>query len=174
MPFMVMSNELGTAKILYCTSDAIHSTGPSLTFAYATLDGAAAPALNTHVAVQSSAGLISYFINGDATEADSQAILSGDLNIGNQNSTAGNNYSNFRFGASATTQPSVPEAVQINTVAYGAANFAWAWTQNDLHQKTGNLGLCDGSVQSATIGSLHTYLQNSTNIVAQPCFNFPM
>jgi len=46
-----------------------------------------------------------------------------------------------------------------------------------LHERcllytSGNLTLGDGSVQSATIAGLHTYLENGTNTVAMPVFNF--
>ncbi|HTB82594.1 MAG TPA: hypothetical protein VK742_02970, partial [Candidatus Sulfotelmatobacter sp.] len=62
--------------------------------------------------------------------------------------------------------------ITINANAWAAsANGNWAWTQNDLHQKLGNLLLTDGSVQSATVTGLHTYLLNSTN-TTQCAINF--
>ena len=42
-----------------------------------------------------------------------------------------------------------------------------------MHQKTGNIGLADGSVQQATINGLHTAMQNSTNSVVTQGWNFP-
>jgi prepilin-type processing-associated H-X9-DG protein len=41
-----------------------------------------------------------------------------------------------------------------------------------MHQKTGNVGLADGSVQSVTISSFHAALQNSTNTTSVQSFNF--
>jgi len=119
-------------------------------------------------------GKISYFIGGDATESDPQAILSGDLNIGT--STGANAPASFSFStASGTPQtPKQPLAAFNSPTAAGAGSGSWAWTQNDFHQKSGNLGLADGSVQSGTVSGLHTYLQNSTNAAAQASFNFPM
>jgi prepilin-type N-terminal cleavage/methylation domain-containing protein len=175
MTFMVMSNEVGTAKILYCTSDNIH-TGPAATMSDpAVLNVAYVAPPNFVSSSASGAGSLSYFINGDATEADSQAVLSGDCNIGNTGG-ANNNPASYRFGASGTSETGTgPQAVQLFSAATTptTSTLLWSWTSGDLHQKSGNLGLADGSVQAATIGSLHGFLQNSTNITVQPAFNFP-
>jgi prepilin-type N-terminal cleavage/methylation domain-containing protein len=173
MVFMVMSNELSTPKIIFCPSDSIHTAGSgyATNWSYNDLLSVNAPNAGTAVA---SGGLtkISYFINGDATESDPQSIMVGDCNIGNQN-TANNSPSTFRFGGSATSESfTTANAQGVTAVAFGAATGAWAWTPNDLHQKTGNLLIADGSVQSATVSGLHTYLQNATNTVSAPAFNF--
>jgi prepilin-type N-terminal cleavage/methylation domain-containing protein len=175
MTFMVMSNELSTPKIVYCPSDSAHTLGniAATNFSYGDFLGCAVPAINQKAA-QSGTTKVSYFVNGDAIETDPQAIMYGDLNIGNQAATAANAAASYRFGASATAPPTAPVApVSITAVAFGTANLAWAWTANDLHAKSGNLGLADGSVQSATISGLHVYLAAATNTVATPSFNFP-
>jgi prepilin-type N-terminal cleavage/methylation domain-containing protein len=177
MVFMVMSNELNTTKILYCTADNIHSAPTNTSFVYANLIGTTAPAAGMAVGSPFQAGTLSYFINGDASEADPQAIMTGDCNIGNSGATTASSVAAYRFanGASATSEAGTAPGVmaqQLTPSASGGPTW-WSWTQGDLHQKTGNLGLADGSVQAATVGSLHTYLQNSTNTVAQPWFNFP-
>jgi len=126
-------------------------------------------------ALGSTATRISYFINGDATESDPQMVMSGDCNIGNNSTTSSSTPAAYRFGASASTA-----AAKGCTTAYampsgawnGGSGIWWSWTQGDLHQKTGNLMLSDGSAQSATVSGLHTYLQNGTNSVATPVFNF--
>jgi prepilin-type N-terminal cleavage/methylation domain-containing protein len=128
--FQVMSNQLSTPKILYCPSDAIHSTGPATNFSNASI-----------------VGNVSYFINGDAVESDPQMVMSGDCNI-----------------ATSTTANR-----QTTATKYGTG---WAWTANDLHQKSGNVQLSDGSVQSLTVSALQTALQNGTNAVAVPYYNF--
>jgi prepilin-type N-terminal cleavage/methylation domain-containing protein len=167
MVYMVMSNEVGTAKILSCPSDSIH-TSFATNWSFQDVLGIPAPAAN---ASPVPSGLpanakISYFVNGDATESDPQAIMGGDCNIGNVN-TLNNQPSSTRF---ASAQPAVAYGVVGATFTSAPGN--WAWTANDLHQKTGNLLLADGSVQSATINGLHTYLQNSTNTIAAPAINF--
>ena len=153
--FMVMSNELSTPKSysalpMIPLAVAMLRTGLTMTFK------CNAPNAGTAVA---SGGLtkISYFIIGDATESDPQSIMVGDCNIGNQN-TANNAPSTFRFGGSATSESfTTANAQGVTAVAFGSATGAWAWTPNDLHQKTGNLLIADGSVQSATVSGLHTY-----------------
>jgi len=163
--FQVMSNELSTPKILYCPSDSIRDT-----YASNWSNGALYNVQPTFTIPSSPANAtrISYFINGDAfTDGDPQQILSGDCNIGNNGTTsAGNGPANYRFGASSTSEvsSSCNTYVVINSSAWAAsANNNWAWTVNDLHQKLGNLLMVDGSVQSATVSGLHTYLINSTN-----------
>ena len=176
MVFMVMSNELSTPKIVYCPSDSAHTLDniAATNFSFGDLIRTPTPAVNQKAAGPTANSKVSYFINGDATEVDPQAIMYGDLNIGNQTATAANGAAAYRFGGGAGTQPtSQPAAQQLTTVAIGSQNLAWAWTANDLHTKSGNLALSDGSVQSATISGLHTYLQAGTNSVPAPVFNFP-
>jgi len=169
MAFDVMSNELSTAKILYCPSD---SRGGSYATNWSFSSLMAVPNA-TPTAALSAPTSISYFINGDAAnDADPQMVLSGDYNIGNNNSSASGPAS-YRFGASATatTSTSCNIAVQCIATAFSGAS-PWSWTVNDAHQKLGNLIINDGSVQSATCSGLHTYLQNGTNTVPTPVFNF--
>ena len=172
MVFMVMSNELSTPKIIYCPSDSFHSS-------FATnFNPGDVLGNNTYppTAIQPGVGKMSYFIAGDATESDPQAIMSGDMNIGSQTATANNGAAAYSFTTSAATPQTpggVPVAISYLPAASGALNGAWAWTQNDFHQKSGNLCISDGSVQSATISGLHTYLQNATNSAANAAYNFP-
>ncbi len=176
MAFMVMSNELSTPKIVYCPSDNIHTAGSGYgtNFTFQEMLSIAPPAVG---AMANPGGLtkISYFICGDAVETDPQMIMSGDSNIGNQNATSGNAAASWRFGANATDPigPVQAPAQGLQPVAFGNANGAWAWTGTDFHQKAGNLQMADGSVQQASIAGLHQYLQNATNSVANPSFNFP-
>jgi prepilin-type N-terminal cleavage/methylation domain-containing protein len=176
MVFMVMSNELSTPKIVYCPSDSAHTLGniAATNFSFGDLISTPIPGVNVKAGPPTANSKISYFINGDATEVDPQAIMYGDLNIGNQTATAANGAAAYRFGGTLGAQPTTqPAAQQLTSVAIGSQNLAWAWTANDLHAKSGNLALADGSVQSATISGLHTYLQAGTNSVPTPVFNFP-
>jgi len=153
--FMVMSNELSTPKIIYCPSDSIHNNYAT-NFTPQDLFGGTTMA-STPV---SGATKISYFINGDvSSDSDPQMVLSGDCNVGT--GTTGNGPAATRFTAQSQY-----------TTAISSSTTGWAWTANDLHQKTGNLILGDGSVQSATIVGLKTYLLNGTNTVPQPYYNF--
>ena len=170
MAFMVVSNEMSTPKILYCTSDNFHSVATN--FSYSDLLGAATPAGTSKVATPTGPGKISYFINGDALDANPQDVLMGDENIGNAN-TAANAASTYMFTQTAAgVAPSKSIASQLSATAWSANAGAWSWTENDFHQKAGNLCMMDGSCQSASISGLHSYLSNSTNSTAS-VFNFP-
>jgi len=166
--WLVMSNELSAPKILSCPSDNIHTSAPT-NWSFAQIAGCAAPNGTANATVQSSQSAVSYFVDADGVESDPQSILSGDCNIANGGGpSAPGTPQRFANGsASATSGPwEVPQA------AYTGANAYWDWTANDLHQKTGNLLIADGSVQSTTESSLHTYLANGTNTTTYPCFNF--
>jgi prepilin-type N-terminal cleavage/methylation domain-containing protein len=166
MAFLVMSNELSAPKILYCPSDGIHNNAPTnwSSLQIAGILNETSPMTSPQNAISS----ISYFVGADATEADPQAIISGDCNIGSAGVSGSSSASTLRFGNGTTAQYE-----QMPTVAYnGPTTGFWSWTANDLHQKTGNILVADGSVESTTISSLHTYLNNATNTVAYPCFNF--
>ena len=176
MAFMVVSNGLSTPKVLFCPSDNYHTAGSgyATNFSYQDLLGIAAPTAGNK-ATASSTTKISYFVNGDASEANPRDVTIGDGNIGNQTATANNGAASYRFGQNPTSEiAALPQAQQLlaTGASWGNAAGAWAWTANDLHQKSGNIGMADGSCQSASISGLHTYLQNSTNS-ALCVFNFP-
>jgi prepilin-type N-terminal cleavage/methylation domain-containing protein/prepilin-type processing-associated H-X9-DG protein len=187
MAFMVMSNELSTPKVLFCPSDNVHTmnSGYATNFSYGDLLGIATPATTagskptTQVGEQATAASkISYFINGDATEANPQDIMSGDDNIGNiySGTATASAPASYRFGASVNANTCNQAAngvtsVGITSVAFDGAAY-WSWTANDFHQKSGNIGMADGSCQSATISGLHQYLNNSTNSQPNEAINF--
>jgi len=186
MEFMVMSNELSTPKICYCPSDNYRPVASQFNFTNGVGGFIYGTAPATGVAATATAsgagkgGGASYFVNGDATETDPQMIMAGDENIGSVTPTA-NGPASYAFIASSTS-PSTASSVQpegLTTAAlWGAACSStainsWAWTASDMHQKSGNLAMADGSVQQATISGLHTALQNSTNTVGSQAFNFP-
>ncbi len=176
MAFMVMSNELSTPKVLFCPSDNIHTAGfgYATNFSYNDLLGiptpGPAPAFPQAQAGENTNGgnsKISYFINGDATDFNPQDIMSGDDNIGNNAATTASSTARYRFGQTTTADTSVTAAssatcVGITTTAFRGSPW-WSWTPNDFHQGAGNLSFADGSCQQATISSLHTYLNHSTN-----------
>jgi len=146
--FQVMSNQLSTAKILYCPSDNVHSSAGT-----------------NFVDLLSK---VSYFVNTDATESDPQMVMSGDYNIGlgTVGGAATKGYAMTAAGTAATTVGS--------GVTYVNYSSLMAWSANDLHKKTGNAQLSDGSVQSPTVTGLQTLLMNGTNTTAVPTYNFPL
>jgi prepilin-type processing-associated H-X9-DG protein len=172
MAFMVMSNELFTPKVLFCPSDNIHPNAAT-NFSYGDLLGLSAvpvaggsPTVQIGEASSIDSSKISYFINGDATEANPQDIMMGDDNIGNNGATTSNAFAKFRFGASASGETIVTATpatcVGITTVAFNGSSW-WSWTPNDFHLGAGNLSFADGSCQQAGVSGLHYYLNHSTN-----------
>ena len=140
--FACMSNQLSTAKVIFCPSDGLFN----------------------HVITTTNFGAIvnnnvSYFISGDATESDPQMVMSGDDNIG----TTSTSSSVVSTTASRIATPT------IQTAALVTGN--WGWTV-DLHNGSGNIQLSDGSVQSVTINGVKTAFLNGTNTVATPVFNW--
>jgi hypothetical protein len=80
-------------------------------------------------------------------------ILSGDRNIGTSPALG-----QAAGGAMLTG----PQAFVGTTVTGGANPYA-AWTASDLHLKTGNLGLTDGSVQTTTVAAEQSAFITATN-----------
>ena len=154
--FCVMSNEVGSAKILYCTSDSMapHTGNAATNF--------------IQIATTSGHLLVSYFICADASDAYPQMILAGDRNVG-QLAAVGT-------GPAGVTNYSAAIATAAGANASCGLNPSKSsWTQNDLHQKAGNLLIADGSVSQATVNGLQTALINSTNgaSTTTPNYNFP-
>jgi prepilin-type N-terminal cleavage/methylation domain-containing protein len=144
--WVCMTNELATPKILYCPSDATRT--PANVFA------GFDPVQNT-----------SYFVSGDASEPYPQMVLDGDRNIQTLN-TAG----------VPAASPALPASLSVKSSSPYTTNAPyWAWTQSDLHQKAGNLGLADSSVQQVTVKDLQSTLANAMINVpyTQVYFNFP-
>ena len=125
--FLVMSNELGTARIVFCPDD---------TSRFSTNDYGGLSNSN-----------ISFFISADMTnDSNPQMILTGDSDL-----MLGGKMLKPGLASLWTNDP-----------------VAWSTTR---HNKSGNIGLADGSVQSTTSGSLRTYLQQTglaTNRFALP------
>jgi prepilin-type N-terminal cleavage/methylation domain-containing protein len=181
MVFMVMSNELSTPKILFCPSDTFHTVGSG----YGTNFGFG-EMLDINITTVPVTGLtqnegsgtakatkISYFVNGDASEANPQDLMVGDCNVGNQGTTAAGVAATYRFNQSGpTANLSVDTAAGCTATAFNGPNNYWAWTANDMHQKSGNLGMADGSCQSASVKGLQDYLRNSTNSTVGEAFTF--
>ncbi len=139
--FRCMSNELSTPKILFCPAEMDGSARYSAsTFASSIVNNTAAQvpfASNTN---------ISYFIGWDAQETYPQMFLDGAHSIGagtvNVNNTAPNPWRN-------------------SFKAIGTNPVTAAWTDSSQHQKQGNIGLADGSVQGWSISGLRSAAANT-------------
>jgi prepilin-type N-terminal cleavage/methylation domain-containing protein/prepilin-type processing-associated H-X9-DG protein len=152
--FVAMSNEVNAPKILYCTSDTGANHTAATNFANFTTFNVGGPG-------QCTANNMSYFVGGDATEDNPQAILLGDRNMGSSSTPTGPASSMFTSGGDVANN-------------FGAAYSIWSWTSADVHQKAGNLSFADGSASQVTISGLKSALLNTTNSGPQdPYYNMP-
>jgi prepilin-type N-terminal cleavage/methylation domain-containing protein len=152
--FCVMSNELVTPKLLACPADISRTALPAETGATAT-----GPLLS---AATNWAGFgnrnLSYFVEGNAYDKFPKMILIGDRNIGTTTSwtTPAATMNMYNNGyAEIAIKNMVPQP--------SLKAFPWEWSDLDLHQGAGNLGLADGSVQQASLGGLQQALNDTAN-----------
>jgi prepilin-type N-terminal cleavage/methylation domain-containing protein len=179
--FSVMSNELSTPKILLCPSDASFRSVAAGFIANpaTTLPGAGFNFTN---------GNVSYFVCGDAADSYPNMILSGDRNIGTVATlgaaSSGNVSGSSGFasagalisaGSSGTAAGTQGTELTGDVATINPTAGYVAWTSSDMHLKTGNIGLTDGSVASTTASSMQTAFNNATNGYANPqlWYNFP-
>lgn len=147
--FRAIEKELNSPKVLACTSDG-STTRVSDWLAAGANPGigvAMDPNTGQFPSLNSTAGngAISYFVGLDAEETKPQTLLSGDRNL-----TGGTG------GAAVGTSP-VLQWVDA-TVPPGTPDAAWNTT---THNKAGNVGLGDGSVQQVTDSALKRQIQSS-------------
>jgi prepilin-type N-terminal cleavage/methylation domain-containing protein len=142
-----MSNELSTPKILFCPSESDSAKITATTFA-STVNTTGPTASQTPYNGNKN---ISYFVGWEAQETTPQMFLTGDHSIGP--GIAGQNI--------AATNSWVNQAMALGTNATSNPPLVAAWTDSSQHQKQGNVGLGDGSVQGYGIVSMRTALANS-------------
>jgi len=137
--YAVMSNELGTPKIVMCPSDS------------RTLRTNFGGDFNNNSAV-------SYFIGRDADETQPQMFLSGDRNIGSGASAPG------PYGWGGDTAASTTPVLTLGTNFTGAgANVQWT---TKAHNAKGNITLSDGSVQQLSTSAMKKAAVNTGDTAA--------
>lgn len=142
--FLVMSNELNTPKILYCPSEP--DSGRTAAASFGRTTGANTSYLTNDLNV-------SYFVGVDSLDTYPQMFLTGDHNLGNGNPPTVPYTGNFP-GSDCTW------SMGTNFPAGAAATTGPGWLDN-MHQKQGNVGLADGSVQAFSRSRLQEALRNS-------------
>jgi prepilin-type N-terminal cleavage/methylation domain-containing protein len=152
--FMVMSNELSTPKILACPSD----DRTAFTNFYTANPPAASPATDTGTKNVFDNRSVSYALGKDANDNNPQMVLTVDRNI----------YGSSTIKAYPTGTATVPNngyGNMPNTMHAMGTNFLAADTApaftDKLHQRQGNVGLSDGSVQQLTSPRLRDQFRNS-------------
>jgi prepilin-type N-terminal cleavage/methylation domain-containing protein len=185
--FCVMSNELSTPKNCYCPSDISKTatdTDPLASGGTATTT-LTPPSGPIALVATNWAGFglanLSYFVEGNTSDKYPSMTLTGDRNIGciyNGNNITGNNmgavaadYMNMMHGpfanvpiAQMNPQPGIKTGFQV---------AAWAWTDKDIHQGAGNLGLADGSTQQASLRGLLNALNANVTAAGRTILNMP-
>jgi prepilin-type processing-associated H-X9-DG protein len=148
--FGVMSNMLGTPKILVCPSD---ERRPQTNF-YTVVNNSFNPP---------GSGLdnskISYFLGKDAAAVPHKMILAGDRNIYGNAPGLGSLPSPIPNGGYGNG-PSTPIAMGTNFT--GSATPCW--TPMKMHQSQGNVLFTDGSVQGLTSAGLRQQLSSTGDI----------
>ena len=141
--FQIMSNEIGTPKILFCPSESDTTKKSATSFS-----GTAAVGTEPYVGNIN----VSYFVGIDADEANPQQLLSGDNNIGAGVAAANTAAAVVYPGATYVLGPLLNVAAPASPLA--------AWTAG-VHQNNGNITISDGSVQQWSIAKLKDGLRNS-------------
>ncbi len=168
--FCVMSNELRSPKYLYCPADFSQATGPNDT------PGAGGPVTGPIASVATNWSVapwnLSYFVEGNASDKYPQMILTGDRNVGSFINGKVNNTTTDYGSLPAASMTMLNGAYSPNNIQANPAGnpltqqpiikpLGWAWTDLDIHQDAGNLGMADGSVQQASLNGLKTAIQNT-------------
>ena len=160
--YMVMSNELGSAKILTCPGDRNKLNNLKADF------GTGTTGYNTGVAASAAVGTAvpagagrdaatSFAIGLSADETQPNTILTIDRNINNT-------VNNYTLSAMGTVSYAYATATPLNTRASWALATAvggvtaGAYGHHDL---AGNYGLADGSVQQTTTSGLETQMRQA-------------
>jgi prepilin-type N-terminal cleavage/methylation domain-containing protein len=165
--FCVMSNELRTPTILHCPADFSMNNAVGAVATMATNWGSFGP------------GNLSYFVDGDASDAYPKMILIGDRNIGSVINGQTGNAALPNWGILPADSMNMQNAGYCEAAAplgVTLKQLPWAWTDGDLHQDSGNLGMANGSVNQASLKGLMN--ANNDTINAKPgyrklVFNMP-
>ncbi len=158
--FMVMSNELSTPKVLICPSD---ERNAFTNFVTANPPAASAAASDNGQYVFNN-WKVSYALGKDCNDANPQMVLTVDRNIYGHQALK-------TYPATGTIPNSGYGNPSATVLAMGtnflAADTAPGFTDK-LHQKQGNVGLSDGSVQQLSSPRLRDQFRNSGDTSGTP------
>lgn len=151
--FLVLSNELNVPKICICPADNSRQESTDFSVLQDGQNGIAFAANDN----------VSFFVGTEGDETKPGMLLNGDRNLEGtptfNGTVAGRISKKFVFGTSIYGD--LGNAFKKISVATGVRDGEMAWTQNDIHQDAGNLGLADGSVQQVTTSRLREAILNS-------------
>jgi prepilin-type N-terminal cleavage/methylation domain-containing protein/prepilin-type processing-associated H-X9-DG protein len=166
--FCVMSNQLRTPGVLHCPADVSKTSNPT---DIGISTGPVATAATNWAGF--GPGNLSYFVEGDASDKYPKMILIGDRNIGNV--INGKTSDTADYGVLPADSMNMMNRAYVNTTGVLGANqkpLPWAWTDSDIHQDSGNLGMADGSVQQASLNGLKLAITDTINgITSAPTYH---
>jgi prepilin-type N-terminal cleavage/methylation domain-containing protein len=163
--FCVMSNKLGTPKILHCPADVSPATAPTDTPGSQTISGSTICSVATNWA-GFGPGNLSYFVSGNTSDKYPKMILLGDRNIGTTTASGqpipfGSPAGQMNMQNGAYSSGAIPG---MSPQPHIMQNYpAWTWTDLDIHQDAGNLGMADGSAQQASLNAVEQALADTVN-----------
>ena len=163
--FCVMSNELSTPKMFYCPADNSPATAPTDIPGSCTISGSTICSMAMNWC-SFGPGNLSYFVSGNTSDKNPKMILIGDRNIGNKTATGqpispGSGAGSMNMLNGAYSNGPIPG---MNPQPNMMQNFPnWTWTDLDIHQGAGNLGLADSSAQQASLNALSQALSDTLN-----------
>jgi len=157
--YLCMSNELSTPKILFCPAEyeSSYRQGASSFGNPGTVVGTANTVLYTNDLQ------VSYFIGVDAQETSPQMFLTGDHNLGGD------------ANPPSTAYCSVDKPMNPSYALWLGTNFAVNQGPSFManqHDKQGNIGLGDGSVQGWSRSRFQDALKNTGDTGRAPGLNF--
>lgn len=155
--YMCMSNELNTPKVVMCPSEPDSIRQAATTFA-----GVVPPNSANSTPFTNDLN-VSYFVGVDAVDTMPQMFLDGDHNLGNGNPPT----LAYQPGTVADGTPNVSLGTN-----FPPNNTYTGWMDN-MHQKQGNVGLADGSVQGFSRFTLQQGLQNTGDLGGNSNGAFP-
>ena len=158
--FGAMFNELSSAKLLVCPSDADTVTHTNLLVVLNATSSLLVPGSGGQYCLCDVN--LSYFLGVDADENYPSMLLCGDRNVvGSMRSTTYNPIQNNGYGnAQHIAGTPCLGATCVMGTNWPATATAPAWTEK-MHHEAGNVLLCDGSVQQLTSPRLRDQLRNS-------------
>ena len=143
--FLVMSNELNTPKIVICPSE--QNSTRQIATSFGGIGGANAVPFTNDLNV-------SYFVGVDSQDTFPQMFLTGDHNLGDGVANSGPAPTFYQDGVVANQKFFVSMGTNY------ANGLGPTWMDN-MHQKQGNVGLADGSVQGFSRSKLQEGLKNT-------------
>jgi prepilin-type processing-associated H-X9-DG protein len=131
-----MSNYLSAPRIVFCPAE----MDSSAKYAATTFSSTVPPGTPGQIPYCSNTN-VSYLVGWDARETMPRMFLDGDHSIG--------------AGIVGVDFPAV-NAYRNKFVAVGTNNVVASWTDSSQHQKRGNVGMADGSVEDLTTSYLRS------------------